>query len=90
MRYKCSDLEKEIAKRLQNVRYLPGSFDKRFVQAMEYAVNSEDGITDKQRETLLNLLYKYRAQVKDYEELKVLVLNEYKIVLQKGWFKYTR
>ena len=66
--------EKNICLALGNrVNILPGGFDKRFINnlfALAYN-NPEQELTEKQREWLFRLVYKYRRQIADvYEKYK--------------------
>lgn len=57
--------EKQICTRLGSVKYLPGSFDKRFGSNLAaIAENTPDKeLSEKQREWMYRLLYKYRKQL---------------------------
>ena len=58
-----------LAMRLSGCSMLPGSWDKRFSRDMAYAAQN-DGCapyTEKQREHILRLAYKYRRQMPDWK-----------------------
>ena len=65
-----TNIEIVIVNRLQRCRFLPGSFDKRFVNNIA-AYNVEHELTENQHKYLFSLVYKYRRQIpKTYEKLK--------------------
>lgn len=57
--------EIEISIALGNVRYLPGSFDKRFGMNVSSRAKRESNkeLTEGQKEWLYRILYKYRKQL---------------------------
>lgn len=57
--------EYRISIALERVRCLPGGWDKRFIKSIVYkrATAPKTGLTKKQHQWLLRLLYKFRAQV---------------------------
>lgn len=57
-------IEKQIAESLLKCRFLPGSFDKRFVNQLPNWTERE--LTEKGRTTLYRLYEKYRGQIRDY------------------------
>jgi hypothetical protein len=58
-------VEKKITASLQRCSFLPGSFDKRFVNQLDNWTDRE--MTAKGRETLFKLYVKYRRQIKDFD-----------------------
>jgi hypothetical protein len=54
-----------ISKALGSIRYLPGSFDKRFALNLAHIAEDcqEKELTEKQNEWMYRLLYKYRNQL---------------------------
>lgn len=65
--------EIKIAKNLGNVSVLPGGFDKRFIRQVSSIANNnpEQELSEKQKEWMLRLVYKYRRQIpKTYEYCK--------------------
>lgn len=68
-----TDDQKNICVKLGNVKYLPGTWDKRMGNSLcNIALNSPDKeLTDKQNEWMYRLLYKYRKQLPvTYEKFK--------------------
>lgn len=60
--------EWKIANSLINCTFLPGSYDKKFVQQLG---NWKDrDMTLKGRLKMIELLHKYRRQIPDYEKLQ--------------------
>lgn len=55
--------EQKICLALGGVRYLPGTFDKRFGMNLYYEARNTQHISEKQREWCFRLLYKYRRQI---------------------------
>ena len=55
--------EQKICLALGQVRYLPGTFDKRFGHNLHDQAATNQLITEKQREWIYRLLYKYRNQI---------------------------
>ena len=58
-----TDEEKDLANRLSFCRFLPGSWDKRFVRDMVLHVSLGEGITQQQAEWLAKTAYKFRVQL---------------------------
>ncbi len=70
-----------ICKSLGRVRYLPGSFDKRFGNNLASLAenNPDEELTAKQIEWMYRLLYKYRKQLPStYEDNKHQPFCSYK------------
>jgi hypothetical protein len=59
-----TNAEKTIAEALGKCRFLPGSFDKRFVNQLPNWIDRE--MTKAGRTTLYRLYEKYRKQIPDY------------------------
>jgi hypothetical protein len=57
-------LEYRIATALQQCRFLPGSFDKRFVNQLTNWTKRD--LTVKGRAKLIEMLHKYRRQIPEY------------------------
>jgi len=57
-------IEKQIAADLSRCRFLPGSFDKKFVKQLPNWVDRD--MTKAGRTTLYRLYEKYRGQIPDY------------------------
>lgn len=55
--------EQEICLALGGLRYLPGSWDKRFGNNLKGLARAGKELTDSQREWMYRLLYKYRNQL---------------------------
>jgi hypothetical protein len=64
--------EKSIAWALRNCSFLPGSFDKRFVNQLDKWIDRD--MTVKGRAKMMELLQKYRRQIPNFEKLKKLVV----------------
>jgi len=60
-------IERQIAVALQACSFLPGTFDKRFVQNLPNWYDRE--MTVKGRAMLVKLLVKYRRQIPNYVDL---------------------
>lgn len=57
--------EKQMSNALLKCRFLPGSFDKRFVNQLPNWTDRD--MTENGRATLLRLYKKYRGQIPDYK-----------------------
>jgi hypothetical protein len=66
-----TNIERQIAGALGKCRFLPGTFDKRFVNQLPNWVERE--MTEKGRDQMIAMLHKYRRQIPNYEELKALI-----------------
>jgi hypothetical protein len=66
--------ELKIAHALQNCNFLPGSFDKKFSNQL----NNWEGrdMTQKGRDKMLEMLYKYRRQIHNYQDLRREIQDE--------------
>lgn len=60
--------EKHVAYALNRCRFLPGSFDKKFVHQLDNWNDRE--MTVKGRDCMLKMLDKYRGQIPNYLELR--------------------
>lgn len=65
--------EKMLAEALQQCSFLPGSFEKRFVRGLPD--RQDKPMTKEGRRLLLELFYKYRKQIKDFENIVEFILN---------------
>jgi hypothetical protein len=68
-----TEQEITIAKNLGNVSVLPGGFDKRFIRQISSLAenNPEKELSEKQKEWMFRLVYKYRRQIPNtYEYCK--------------------
>lgn len=68
--------EYKAAIALQRVTFLPASFDKRF--AHQLTGWKDRDMTQKGRDTMLRLLWKYRRQIPKYLELSQAISQEQK------------
>ena len=68
-----TQIEKHIAERLMKCRFLPGSFDKRFVNQLDNWTDRD--MTTAGRTTLFRLYEKYRGQIPDYNA-NILTCNQ--------------
>ena len=68
-----TELEKQIASRLQQCSFLPGSFDKQFSFQLRNWIQKD--LTQKGRDMMLHLFHKYRRQIPDYLNLKAQLDN---------------
>ena len=66
--------ELKIASALQSCSYQPGSFDKKFTAQLDNWTNRD--MTQKGRDKMLELLYKYRRQIPKYQELRRAIQDE--------------
>lgn len=55
--------QREICIKLGNLRYLPGSWDKKFARNVYGKAVDGKELTETQKEWIYRLLYKYRGQV---------------------------
>jgi hypothetical protein len=60
-----TDREKYAAETLNKATFLPGCFDKRFARDIASIAKGNGEITDRQRATMWNLVYRYRRQISD-------------------------
>lgn len=60
-------IELKICNRLQFCRFLPATFDKRFVKQLPNWRERE--MTEKGRSMMIKLFHKYRRQISDYNSL---------------------
>ena len=67
-----TNIERDIALALRNCFFLPGSFDKRFVNQLDKWTDRD--MTVKGRAKMMELLQKYRRQIPNFEKLKKLVV----------------
>lgn len=66
--------EKSIAWALCSCSFLPGSFDKRFVNQLDKWKDRD--MTVKGRAKMMELLQKYRRQIPSFEKLKSTLNNQ--------------
>ena len=59
----ATDEDRASIEKLSHCRFVPASFDKRFVRGMASQISSGE-ITEKQRAYLVKLIHKYRRQIR--------------------------
>jgi len=59
--------ELRVASALTRCRFLPGSFDKRFVNQLSNWIDRD--MTEAGKRKMIELLHKYRRQIPNYKEL---------------------
>lgn len=64
-RFPLSEIEKEVVKALDNVTFLPASYDKRFWRSL----HPDELYTWKQKRYIRFIFNKYRRQIKNYADL---------------------
>lgn len=74
----ATDDEKEALKALHGVRFLPGSWDKRFIRQLNetFHLLPEGSISDVEAPQLWRILIKYRAQVRHKDKDLLLKIAE--------------
>jgi hypothetical protein len=82
MKKPMTSLEKYAAQLLRGCTFLPGSYNKRFARNIHAISCEEDAaLSDKQRNCLWRLVYRYRRQIPDQ---KLIAIAKEHIEVQKG------
>lgn len=85
-RTQLNEIEKKVVQALDNVVFLPASYDKRFCRSLSI----DAFYTEKQKRYLHFVFNKYRRQIKNYQELAFELQPErfdVKLKFEKDLFK---